>query len=260
MEIKRDAEQRHQHDKAHALWRRFTTFLMPDEQMRGAGDAELQVLLKRIRQGVQDQTDLDFLHSRCYQEGRRIPWETGITAVTPLNRNRWNLNVEGVLADGGGSRHDPEPVRRQRDPDARNLHVRARDAGRREPQHASRVEASERCQYKAVEVILDKTYPGHRISADMMIHFGPPAWLILASETMEGLHFVGMPPRHDRADTDDYRDSMPTKAAVAAERCQLKGTTMCGGLRVHRLQGVGGTLARVVLELRGTRRRPGLRS
>ncbi|KAK4067220.1 hypothetical protein Purlil1_13893 [Purpureocillium lilacinum] len=92
------AEQRHQHDKAHALWRRFTTVIMLDEQMRAAGDAELQRLLTRIRRGEQDHTDLDFLNARCYQEGRRIPWETGITVVTPLNRNRWNLNMEASVA------------------------------------------------------------------------------------------------------------------------------------------------------------------
>ncbi|KAM4064170.1 Arrestin-lik [Hirsutella rhossiliensis] len=92
------AEQRHQHDKAHALWRRFTTAVMLDEQMRAAGDPELQRLLKRIRGGVQDHTDLDLLNSRCHREGRRIPWETGITVVTPLNRNRWNLNMEASLA------------------------------------------------------------------------------------------------------------------------------------------------------------------
>lgn len=71
---------------------------MLDGQMLAAGDAELQTLLKRIRQGVQDQTDLDLLNSRCYREGRRIPWESGITVVTPLNRNRWNLNMEATLA------------------------------------------------------------------------------------------------------------------------------------------------------------------
>ncbi|EFY94377.2 ATP-dependent DNA helicase PIF1 [Metarhizium robertsii ARSEF 23] len=92
------AEQRHQHDKAHALWKKFTTVIMLDEQVRAAGDPELQRLLKRIRLGVQDHTDLDLLNSRCYQEGRRIPWETGITVVTPLNRNRWNLNMEASLA------------------------------------------------------------------------------------------------------------------------------------------------------------------
>ncbi|XP_044717312.1 PIF1-like helicase domain-containing protein [Hirsutella rhossiliensis] len=64
------AEQRRQHDKAHALWRRFTT----------------------------DRSDLELLNSRCYRPGRRIPWETGLTVVTPLNRNRWNLNLEAALA------------------------------------------------------------------------------------------------------------------------------------------------------------------
>jgi hypothetical protein len=47
---------------------------------------------------VQDRTDVDLLNARCYRKGRRIPWESGITVVTPLNRNRWNLNVEGALA------------------------------------------------------------------------------------------------------------------------------------------------------------------
>ncbi|KAM4063484.1 PIF1-like helicase [Hirsutella rhossiliensis] len=92
------AERHHQHDRAHALWRRFTTVVMLDEQMRAAGDPELQGLLRRIRRGVQDHADLDLLNSRCHREGRRIPWETGITVVTPLNRNRWNLNMEASLA------------------------------------------------------------------------------------------------------------------------------------------------------------------
>ncbi|RKK11156.1 hypothetical protein BFJ66_g18345, partial [Fusarium oxysporum f. sp. cepae] len=59
-----------------------------ERSIRAAGDAELQRLLKRIRSGVQDRADLDLLNSRCYREGRRIPWETCITVVTPLNRNR----------------------------------------------------------------------------------------------------------------------------------------------------------------------------
>ncbi|CAI6094612.1 unnamed protein product [Clonostachys chloroleuca] len=52
----------------------------------------------RIRLGIQDQSDVDLLNTRCYQEGRQIPWETGITVVMPLNRNRWNLNMEATLA------------------------------------------------------------------------------------------------------------------------------------------------------------------
>ncbi|XP_044720066.1 PIF1-like helicase domain-containing protein [Hirsutella rhossiliensis] len=98
------AEQRRQHDKAHALWRRFTTVVMLDEQMRAAGDPELRRLLGRIRRGEQDRSDLELLNSRCYRPGRRIPWETGLTVVTPLNRNRWNLNLEAALAFREGRR------------------------------------------------------------------------------------------------------------------------------------------------------------
>lgn len=36
-------------------------------------------------------------------------------------------------------------------------------------------------------------HPGHRISADTIIHFGPPAGILLASETRKGLHLVGVP-------------------------------------------------------------------
>ncbi|TVY62373.1 Ankyrin repeat domain-containing protein 50 [Fusarium oxysporum f. sp. cubense] len=48
-------------------------------------------------------------------------------------------------------------------------------------------------RYEAVRVVLDKAYPGHRINADTVLHFGPPAVLLLASETTSDLHFVGMP-------------------------------------------------------------------
>ena len=68
------------------------------EEVRAAGDPILRRLLTRIRQGIQDLTDVDLLNSSCYREGERILWESGITVVTPLNRNRWNLNVEVVLS------------------------------------------------------------------------------------------------------------------------------------------------------------------
>jgi hypothetical protein len=91
-------EQRHQHDKAHKLWNRFTSVVMLHEQVRAAGDLQLQRLLTRIRQGTADQGNVDLLNRACYEEGRRIPWETGVTVVTPWNRNRWNLNVEAILS------------------------------------------------------------------------------------------------------------------------------------------------------------------
>ncbi|KAF2177815.1 hypothetical protein K469DRAFT_719475, partial [Zopfia rhizophila CBS 207.26] len=80
------------------LWKKFTTVVMLHEQVRAAGDLQLQRLLWRIRQGVTDQTDVDLLNRMCFREGRRIPLESGITVVTPLNRNRWSLNIEATLS------------------------------------------------------------------------------------------------------------------------------------------------------------------
>ena len=62
--------------------------VMLNEQVLAVQDLRLHGLLTRIRQGVQDQSDVAYLNSTCYREGRRIPWESGITVVTPLNKNR----------------------------------------------------------------------------------------------------------------------------------------------------------------------------
>ncbi|KAM4056503.1 PIF1 protein [Hirsutella rhossiliensis] len=189
------AEQRHQHDKAHALWKRFTTVVMLNEQMRAAGDPELQGLLKRIRQGVQDRTDLDLLNSRCYREGRRIPWETGITVVTPLNRNRWNLNMEASLAfrvqqrstmrifisehkwkEGLPTEEEAIMVLNQGDDSAIPvpavfMFVAGMPVVVNHNTHQG-LKLVNGAGYSAVEVIVDKASPGHRISSDMTIHFG----------------------------------------------------------------------------------------
>ena len=48
--------------------------------------------------------------------------------------------------------------------------------------------------YTAVNIIFDRTYPGYYINADTVLHFGPPADILLASETTKDLYFVGIPP------------------------------------------------------------------
>ncbi|KAM4064129.1 PIF1-like helicase [Hirsutella rhossiliensis] len=192
------AETRHQHDKAHALWKRFTTTVMLDEQVRAAGDPELQRLLRRIRLGVQDRSDLDLLNSRCYREGRRIPWETCITVVTPLNRNRWNLNMEASLAFRAQQRSvmrifisdhtwkealptEEEAIMMLNQGDDSAIPVPAVFmfvpgmpvvVNHNTHQGLKLVNGA---GYTALEVVLDKSYPGHRITADTTVHFGPPA-------------------------------------------------------------------------------------
>jgi hypothetical protein len=48
-------------------------------------------------------------------------------------------------------------------------------------------------RYIALDVILDKAYPGHRVSANTIMHFGPPAGILLMADTTKDFHFVGMP-------------------------------------------------------------------
>ncbi|PVH90960.1 hypothetical protein DM02DRAFT_722469 [Periconia macrospinosa] len=107
--------------------------------------------------------------------------------------------------------------------------------------------------YRALDVILDKAYPGHRVSADTILHFGPPAGILLAAETTKNFNFVGMPPgtilltplsskldcvkRRPWQQHDVTRRGLPCTAAFACTDYKVQGRT----------------LERVALELRGTK-------
>lgn len=71
-------EQRHQHDKAHMLWKRFSKVVMLDEQVRAANDMRLRRLLKRVREGVADHDDVDLLNNTVKARASRgipaLPW------------------------------------------------------------------------------------------------------------------------------------------------------------------------------------------
>jgi hypothetical protein len=269
-------EQRYQHDKAHGLWKKFTTVVMLKEQVRAAGDARLRRLLTRIRLGIQDQTDVDLLNSTCYQEGTRIPWESGITVVTPLNRNRWNLNVEATLSfqrqrqaplrifisehkwkDGQPTEDEAIMILNQGDDSsipvpAVFMFVPGMSVVVSRNTHQG-LKLVNGASYEALDVILDKAYPGHRIGANTMLHFGPPAGILLAAESTKDFHFVGMPPgailltpistriecqrKRPWQQTDVSRRGLPCAAAFACTDYKVQGRT----------------LDRVALELRGTR-------
>ncbi|XP_044720063.1 PIF1 protein [Hirsutella rhossiliensis] len=221
------AEQRHQHDKAHALWKRFTTVVMLDEQVRAAGDPELQRLLKRIRLGAQDRTDLDLLNSRCYQEGRRIPWASGITVVTPLNRNRWNLNMEASLAFQIQHRS------------TLRIFISGHKWKEGLPTEEEAIMMLNQGDDSAIPVpavfmfvpgmpvvVNHNTHQGLKLVNDMTVHFGPPAGIMLESETTKDIH-----------SNDVSRKGLPCTAAFACTDYKVQGRT----------------LERVALELRGTR-------
>jgi len=270
------AEQRYQHDKAHALWKKFTTVVMLDEQVRAAGDPVLQRLLKRIRLGVQDRTDLDLLNSRCYREDRRIPWETGITVVTPLNRNRWNLNMEATVSfqiqqrsmmrvfisehkwkEGLPTEEEAIMMLNQGDDSAIPvpavfMFVPGMPVVVNHNTHQG-LKLVNGAPYTGLEVILDKAYPGHRISADITVHFGPPAGIILESETTKDIHFVGMPPGTILLAPMSVKIQCQRKRPWQQNDVTRKGLPCAATFACTDYKVQSRTFERIALELRGTR-------
>ncbi|KID78679.1 ATP-dependent DNA helicase PIF1 [Metarhizium guizhouense ARSEF 977] len=269
-------EQRHEHDLAHALWKKFSTVIMLNEQVRAAGDPELQGLLTRIRQGSQTEADLDLLNNRCYKEGKSIPWGTGITVVTPLNRNRWNLNMEATVAFQtqrqallriflsehkwvDGQPTEEEAIMMQNQGDDSAIPVPAVFmfvpgmpivVNKNTLQGLKLVNGA---SYTAVDVILDKSYPGYRISADTILHFGPPAGIILKADSTKAFNFVGMPPGTILLTPLRVRINCQRKRLWQQTDCSRKGLPCTAAFACTDYKVQGRTLERVALELRGTR-------
>ncbi|KAM4056483.1 PIF1 protein [Hirsutella rhossiliensis] len=224
-----------------------------------AGDPELRRLLGRIRRGEQDRSDLELLNSRCYQPGRQIPWETGVTVVTPLNRNRWNLNLEAALAFQvlqqtaarvflsehkwkGGEPTEEEAVLMlgQGDDSATPVpavfvFVPGMPVVVNQNTHQG-LKVVNGAGYTAVAVIPDRAFPGHRVSAELTdFHFvGMPAGTILLKPISVKITAQRKRPWQRN---DVSRRGLPCAAAFA-----------CTDYKVQ-----GGTIERVALELRGAR-------
>ncbi len=270
------AEQRHQHDKAHALWTKFTTVVLLDEQVRAAEDPQLQRLLTRIPSGVQDRSDVDLLNSRCYRKGARIPWETAITVVTPLNRNRWNLNIEGSLSfqkqrqaemrifisehkwkDGQPTEEEALMVLGLGDDSAIPvpsllMFVPGMPVVVNQNTHQG-LKLANGSSYTAVSVVIDRAYPGHRINEDTIIHFGPPAAIVLESETTTDFHFVGLPPGTILLTPIGITITCQRKRPWQRHDVKRRGLPCSAAFACTDYKVQGRTLARVALELRGTR-------
>ncbi|KAH0538928.1 hypothetical protein FGG08_004519 [Glutinoglossum americanum] len=107
--------------------------------------------------------------------------------------------------------------------------------------------------YTALEVILDQKYPGHRISADTILHFGPPAGILLASETTTDFRFVGMLPGTILLASMSSKIECVRKRPWQRNDVTRKGLPCTAAFACTDYKVQGRTLERVALELRGTR-------
>jgi hypothetical protein len=107
--------------------------------------------------------------------------------------------------------------------------------------------------YKALEVILDKAYPGHRISADVILHFGPPAGILLSSETTREFHFVGIPAGTILLTPISVKIYCQKKRPWQSHDVSRRGLPCATAFACTDYKVQGKTLDKVALELRGTR-------
>ncbi|CAH0055800.1 unnamed protein product [Clonostachys solani] len=84
------------HHRGHSIWLMFKTVILLEEQVRGRDDPLLGALLDRVRAGTQTVEDLDLLNTKLVDRSW-ITFKDGLRAITPLNRNRWSLNMEAVV-------------------------------------------------------------------------------------------------------------------------------------------------------------------
>ncbi|KAG7000807.1 ATP-dependent DNA helicase PIF1 [Fusarium oxysporum f. sp. conglutinans] len=85
------------HVAAHKLFLQFTTVVMLREQVRTAGCARLRGFLRRLRNGQQTELDFQRLYRRLYNQASQPSFANGLRAVTPLNQDRWDLNMAAIV-------------------------------------------------------------------------------------------------------------------------------------------------------------------
>lgn len=114
--------------------------------------------------------------------------ESVITVVTPLNKNRWNLNVKATLA-----------LRTQHKAVLRVFisEHKWRDKESTEEEALMMLNQGDDSEIPVPAVFMfvpemlvvanQNTHPGHRLDGRTTVHFGPPAAILLSSDTTKEL-------------------------------------------------------------------------
>ncbi|EOO00579.1 hypothetical protein UCRPA7_3931 [Phaeoacremonium minimum UCRPA7] len=85
------------HLAAYKLFLQFSHVVILREQVRAARYARLRGFLQRLREGRQTELDFVRLCGRLYNQESQPSFGEGLRAVTPLNQDRWDLNMAAVV-------------------------------------------------------------------------------------------------------------------------------------------------------------------
>jgi hypothetical protein len=205
------------HLAAHKLFLQFTTVVILREQVRAAGCPRLRGFLRRLRNGEQTELDFQRLCRRLYTPSSRFSFVDGLRAITPLNQDRWDLNMAAVVqwARAHGrhisifvARHDTERGRRLRIEELRHVLRYGDDSqlptpglffyAQGMPVVVTRnqfvgLKVVNGAPFRAVDICPDLAAGTIALASDVTLHLGPPAAVLLQPDDSTGLVIPGLP-------------------------------------------------------------------
>jgi len=107
--------------------------------------------------------------------------------------------------------------------------------------------------YKALDIIFNKTYPGHRVNADTILYFKPLARILPALKTTKDFHFVRMPHGTVLLAPISIRIKCQKKQPWQQSNVSRRELSYVAAFAYTDYKVQGKTLDRAVLELRKTR-------
>ena len=205
------------HITAHKLFLKFTTVVILREQVRTAGCKRLRGFLRRLRNGEQTETDYERLCRRLYSQSSQLSFADGLRAITPLNQDRWDLNMAAVVQWGRArgkhisifaAKHDTEPGKQLSVDDLCNVLRYGDDShlpipglffyAQGMPVVVTRnqligLKVVNGGSFSAVDILPDLTAATIALASDVTLHLAPPAAVLLQSDNIADLAIPGLP-------------------------------------------------------------------
>jgi len=264
------------HHRGHSLWRMFKTVVLLEEQVRARDDPRLRALLDRVRAGTQTWEDLDLLNTKLV-DSSQITFKNGLRAITPLNRNRWPLNMEAVV-DWARFHHTHISIfvsthvwRSQ----ALSIQEVAQTIEYGDNSHCkipgvffyaqgmpvvvnkniyTGLKVVNGAEFTAVDVILDPKFPGYHLADDVTIHFGPPLGILLESQDTKEVAVPALPTGTVLVRPITHTlDPANAHYGFLSGRCARRGLPVVPAFVLTDYKAQGKTFVEVLLELRGNR-------
>jgi len=265
-----------EHHRGYNLWRLFTTVILLEEQVRAGDDPELVALLNRVRAGTQNMEDLNLLNKKLVDRSQ-ITFKDGLRAITPLNRNRWALNMEAIvdwarfhkkLISVFVSAHTWRSGVLSQDEIAQTIE-QGDDSHCKIPgiffyaqgmplvvnkNIYTGLKVVNGSEFTATDIIPDAKYPGYHLADDITIHFGPPLAILLQSSETKDVAIPGLPLDTVLIRPISYSLS-PTDRhfKFLSAKCTRRGLPAVSAFVITDYKAQSKTFPQVLLELRGNR-------